>query len=61
MIKPSFGRKNNAELQTNKMFAEEIQKEKNNNCELEEIKNQNNDLSILNKNTYYTFVGRKLP
>ncbi|NFG63478.1 MULTISPECIES: viral A-type inclusion protein [unclassified Clostridium] len=51
MIKPSFGRKNNAELQTNKMFAEEIQKEKSINCELEEINNQNNDLSILNENT----------
>ncbi|NFI04539.1 viral A-type inclusion protein [Clostridium botulinum] len=51
MIKPSFGRKNNAELETNKMFAEEIKKEMNDKCELKEIKYENNDLSILNKNT----------
>ncbi|NFH68979.1 viral A-type inclusion protein [Clostridium botulinum] len=51
MIKPSFGRKNNAELETNKMFAEEIKKEMKEKCELKEIKYKNNDLSILNKNT----------
>ncbi|AOR22835.1 viral A-type inclusion protein [Clostridium taeniosporum] len=51
MIRPSFSRKNSAELEANKMFAEEIKKEKNNEKELKEIKNRNNDLSILNKDT----------
>ena len=45
MIKPSFGKKNNVELETNKMFYEEVKNEVNKN----EIKEKNDKLSILNK------------
>lgn len=51
MIKPSFGKKNNVELETNKMFGEIMKNEINKN-EIKESKRKNNEnLSILNKDT----------